>query len=111
MVDDLCCKAETVSGKKPSKWRFTWLMNLLLFAFFQIVFILFDGSKIWIILGLNKKGEWVVSKLHMLFDKFPMYHTEQLNYFTFVWIVILILHGIVCTFEKLSQKFNNARNQ
>jgi len=93
-----------VTEQKPSKWRFSWFMHLLLFVFFQSIFSIFDESKVWVIFNLNKRGEQVVSSLHLLFDKFQMYNSEQLNYVTVVWIGFLILHGVICIIRKLSRK-------
>ncbi|WP_055105646.1 YfzA family protein [Paenibacillus ihumii] len=86
------------------KWRFSWLVHFLLFVCFQVIFIVFDESKIWMIFKLNSTGERVVSSLHQLFDKFQLYNTEQLNYVTVVWIGILTLHGLIRIIEKLSRK-------
>lgn len=89
----------------PSKKRFSWLLHLLLFALFQITFILFDGSEVWIIFNLNKTGEWVVSHLDWLFTKFQMYNSGQLNIVTVVWGSLLILHIVIWIIEKLSYKY------
>lgn len=108
MRNDLCCKEEAVSGQKQSKWRFSWWMHLVLFASFQVVFMLFDGSEIWIVLGMNELGEWFISEFHVLFDWFQLYHTEQLNYVTVVWGGALIIHGAGCALEKLLRKDSHA---
>lgn len=84
-----------MSQEKSSKYRFSWWNHLLLFIVVQVIFILFDGSKIWMIFNLNKLGERFASNLDWVFGWFQFYKSEQLNFFTVTWIGILMIHGIM----------------
>ncbi|NBJ70294.1 MULTISPECIES: hypothetical protein [Clostridia] len=76
--------------------RYSWFVHLFIFIVSQVLFILFDGSKIWMIFHLNDYGKWAVSELHWLFETFRIHEREGLNYVTVVWMGALILHGIAC---------------
>ncbi|MFD1435547.1 YfzA family protein [Kroppenstedtia eburnea] len=81
-----------------------WLLHLSIFAIFQLLFILFDGSRMWIIFNLNDNGEKMVSLLRPLFDGIQFYASEQLNYVTVVWGIVVVVHGVVSLVEWMQNK-------
>lgn len=95
-----------MTKQKSFKFRFSWLLHLLLFMIVQAIFIIFDGEKLWIIFNLNDMGEEAVSNFHWLFDWFQIYSSKNLNYVTVVWIAALVLHGIESIIGKFTRKYN-----
>lgn len=97
-----------MTKQKTYKFRFTWLLHLLLFVIVQIIFSLTDGAKIWIIFNLNDLGEKFVATFDWLFNSFQLYDSKQLNYVTVVWIGALLLHGVETIMSKCSGKHSKA---
>lgn len=46
----------------------------------------------------------MVSLLHPLFGKFQFYASEQLNYVTVVWGIVVVVHGVVSLIEWMQNK-------
>lgn len=86
-----------------------WLFHFVLFAAFQVLFLLTDGARVWDIFGLSKFGEKLVAFLHPFFDQFQIYSSERLNYVTAVWGVVILVHGIASLVEWLKIKLNNLK--
>ena len=81
-----------------------WPTHLIIFVAFQIMFILFDGSPIWGIFNMNNLGMRLVEVLQPFFDHFRPYTSEQLNYVTAVWGIVVVGHGIGWLAELLRNK-------
>ena len=77
-----------------------WPIHLMIFVAFQILFMMFDGSSIWHMLNINKLGMRLVVFLQPFFDQFQPYTSEQLNYVTAIWGMVVVGHGIVWLIER-----------
>lgn len=97
-----------MTEQKSSKYRFAWLIHLLVFVMAQVIFTFFDGAKVWMIFNLNDMGKKGVAYFDWLFGSFQVYDSEQLNFVTVVWIIALVLHGIETIIGKLTRKYNKA---
>ena len=95
-----------MTEQKSSKYRFAWLIHLLVFVMAQVIFTLFDGAKIWMIFNLNDVGKKALEYVDWLFGFFQVYESEQLNFVTVVWLGALILHGAETIIGKVTRKYN-----
>lgn len=90
--------------------RFSWLINFILFLIFQLLFYWYDGSGIWIILGLNDWGEKMYQFMENIFYPIIPYETVQLNFFTYYWLLVLLLHGLVSLIMLVRKNQDKERN-
>ncbi|TQS76001.1 hypothetical protein DX933_03530 [Ornithinibacillus gellani] len=79
-------------------------MHCMIFILFQFLFIYLDGAKIWKWFQLNPLGEWLYTKLDMLFRLFQFYVSPELNRISLVWIIVLFIHLFITIGRSLLQR-------
>ncbi|WP_060204944.1 hypothetical protein [Sporosarcina koreensis] len=97
-------KKEDNQSKARGKIFGGWPIHFIIFVAFQIMFILFDGSRIWAIFNVNNLGMRLIESVHPFFDRFQPYTSEQLNFVTAVWGIVVVGHGFVWLGELLRNK-------
>lgn len=83
-----------------------WLLHLTVFAIFQIIFMLTDGSPFWTFLNPNKVGEVLRNTFKPVFDHLQIYSSANLNYVTAVWGTAVVVHGIISLVKSLRNTKN-----